>query len=131
MIAEVQGIRYVLYWRQTVNKDYLLSELQFITDKINELKDDVDKTAWNINSESIANNIGDALCKGRSGLSYFVNGIPMMEYRLNNYKESGDIEDLNSFMKIANDYMDAVVKVRESFNMLDELAVELKRKVIK
>ena len=55
----------------------------------------------------------------------------MMEYRLNNYKESGDIEDLNSFMKIANDYMDAVVKVRESFNMLDELAVELKRKVIK
>ena len=131
MIAEVQGIRYVLYWRQTMNKDYLLSELQFITDKINELKDDVDKTAWNINSESIANNIGDALCKGRSGLSYFVNGIPMMEYRLNNYKESGDIEDLNIFMKITNGYMDAVVKVRESFNMLDELAVALKRKVIK
>ena len=55
----------------------------------------------------------------------------MMEYRLNNYKESGDIEDLNSFMKIANGYMDAVVKVRESFNMLDELAVALKRNVIK
>lgn len=45
MIAEVQGIRYVLYWIQMMNKDYLLSELQFITDKINELKDDVDKTA--------------------------------------------------------------------------------------
>ena len=64
MIAEVQGIRYVLYWRQTMNKDYLLSELQFITDKINELKDDVDKTQWDINSESIANKIGDVLCKG-------------------------------------------------------------------
>lgn len=42
---------------------------------------------------------------------------------------SCDIEDLNSFMKIANGYMDAVVKVRESFNMLDELAVALKRSV--
>lgn len=112
-----------------MDKDYLLSELQFIADKINELKDDVDETSWDINSESIANKIGDALCKGRSGLSYFVNGIPMMEYRLNNYKESGDIEDLKSFMKIANGYMDAVVKVREAFNMLDDLAVTLKRKV--
>jgi hypothetical protein len=112
-----------------MDKNYLLSELQFIADKVNELKDDVNKTSWDINSESIANKIGDALCKGRSGLSYFVNGIPMMEYRLNNYKESGDIEDLNSFMKIANGYMDAVVKVRESFNMLDELAVALKRNV--
>ena len=110
-----------------MNKDYLLLELQCIADKINELKDDVNKTSWDINSESIANQIGDALCKGRSGLSYFVNGIPMMEYRLNNYRESGDIEDLNSFMKIANSYMDAVVKVRDSFNMLDKLAVALKR----
>lgn len=87
-----------------MNKDYLLSELQFITDKINELKDNVDKTAWNINSESIANNIGDALCKGRSGLSCITNG----------YIDA-----------------DAIVKVRESFNMLDELAVALKRKVSK
>lgn len=112
-----------------MNKDYLLSELQFIADKVNELKDDVNKTSWDINSESIADKIGDALCKGRSGLSYFVNGIPMMEYRLNNYRESGDIEDLDSFMKIANGYMDAVVKVREAFNMLDDLAVTLKREV--
>ena len=110
-----------------MNKDYLLSELQFIADKVNKLKNDVSKTSWDINSESIANKIGDALCKGRSGLSYFVNGIPMMEYRLNNYKESGDIEDLNSFMKIAIGYMAAVVKVRDAFNMLDELAVTLKR----
>ena len=110
-----------------MDKNYLLLELQYIADKVNELKDDVNKTSWDINSESIANKIGDALCKGRSGLSYFVNGIPMMEYRLNNYRESGDIEDLNSFMKIANGYMDAVVKVREAFNMLDELAVTLKR----
>ena len=94
---------------------------------IRKLKDDVSKTSWDINSESIADKIGDSLCKGRSGLSYFVNGIPMMEYRLNNYRESGDIEDLNSFMKIANGYMDAVVKVREAFNMLDDLAVTLKR----
>ena len=112
-----------------MDKDFLLSELQFIADKVNELKDDVNKTSWDINSESVANKIGDALCKGRSGLSYFVNGIPMMEYRLNNYKESGDIEDLNSFMKIAYGYMDAVVKVRESFNMLDKLTVSLKRNV--
>lgn len=112
-----------------MDKSYLLSELQFIADKVNELKDDVNKTSCDINSESIADKIGDAPCKGRSGLSYFVNGIPMMEYRLNNYKESGDIEDLDNFMKIANGYMDAVVKVRESFNMLDELAVALKRKV--
>lgn len=110
-----------------MDKNYLLSELQFIADKVNELKDDVNKTSWDINSESIFNKICNALCKGRSGLSYFVNGIPMMEYRLNNYRESGDIEDLNSFMKIANGYMDAVVKVREAFNMLDELAVTLKR----
>lgn len=109
-----------------MDKNYLLSELQFIADKVNELKENVNKTSWDINSESISNKIGDALCKGRSGLSYFMNCIPMMEYRLNNYKESGDIEDLNSFMKIANSYMDAVVKVRESFNMLDELAVALK-----
>lgn len=110
-----------------MDKNYLLSELQFIADKVNELKDDVNKTSWDINSENIANSIGDALNIGRSGLSYFVNGIPMMEYRLNNYKESGDIEDLDSFMKIAHGYMDAVVKVRDSFNMLDKLAVELKR----
>ena len=110
-----------------MDKDYLLLELQFITDKVNELKDDVNKTSWDINSESISDSIGDALCKGRSGLSYFVNGIPMMEYRLNNYRESGDLEDLNSFMKIANGYMDAVVKVREAFNMLDSLAAALKR----
>lgn len=110
-----------------MDKNYLLLELQYIADKVNALKDNVSKTSWDINSESIADKIGDALCKGRSGLSYFVNGIPMMEYRLNNYRESGDIEDLNSFMKIANGYMDAVVKVRESFNMLDDLAVALKR----
>lgn len=112
-----------------MDKNYLLSELQSITDMINGLKNNVGKTSWSINSESIADNIGDALCKGRSGLSYFVNCIPMMEYRLNNYKESGDVEDLNSFMKIANSYMDAVAKVRESFNMLDELAVTLKHNV--
>lgn len=110
-----------------MDKNYLLLELQYIADKVNELKDDVNKTSWDINSENIANKIGDALCKGRSGLSYFVNGIPMMEYRLNNYRESGDIEDLNSFMKIANSYIDAVVKVREAFSMLDDLAVTLKR----
>lgn len=110
-----------------MDKDYLLSELQFIQDKVNELKDDINKTSWDINSESISDSICDALGKGRSGLSYFVNGIPMMEYRLNNYRESGDIEDLDSFMKIAVGYMDAVVKVREAFNMLDSLAVALKR----
>lgn len=112
-----------------MDKEYLLFELQFIANKVNELKDNVNKTSWDINSESIVNKIGDALCIGRSGLSYFVNCIPMMEYRLNNYRESGDIEDLNSFMTIANSYMGAVVKVREAFNMLDELAVTLKRKV--
>lgn len=110
-----------------MDKDYLLSELQFIQDKVNELKDDINKTSWDINSESISDSICDALCKGRSGLSYFVNGIPMMEYRLNNYRESGDIEDLDSFMKVAVGYMDAVVKVREAFNMLDSLAAALKR----
>lgn len=87
-----------------MNKDYLLSELQFITDKVNELKDDVDKTSWDINSESIANKIGDALNTGRSGLSYIVNG----------YMDA-----------------DAVDKVREAFNMLDELAIALKRNVSK
>ena len=112
-----------------MNKDYLLSELQSVASKVNELKDSVNRASWDINSESIADSIGDALCKGRSGLSYFVNCIPMMEYRLNNYRKSGDIEDLNSFMKIANSYMDAVAKVRESFNMLDELAVTLKHNV--
>lgn len=85
-----------------MNKDYLLSELQFIADKINELKDDVNKTSWDINSESIADKIGDALRKGRSGLSCITNG----------YMDA-----------------DAVDKVRESFNMLDELAVSLKLKV--
>lgn len=110
-----------------MNKDYLLSELQFIADKVNELKDDVNKTSWDINSESIANSIGDALNTGRSGLSYFVNAIPMMESRLNSYRESGDIDDLDSFMKLAQSYMDAVVKVRQAFNMLDTLAVSLKR----
>lgn len=43
-----------------MNKDYLLFELQFIADKVNELKDDVNKTSWDINSESIADKIGDA-----------------------------------------------------------------------
>jgi len=85
-----------------MDKNYLLSELQFIADKVNELKDGVGKTSWDINFESIANKIGDALCKGRPGLSYFTNG----------YMDA-----------------DAVDKVRESFNMLDELAVTLKRKV--
>lgn len=84
-----------------MNKDYLLSELQFIADKVNELKDDVNKTSWDINSKSIADKIGDALRKGRSGLSCITNG----------------------YMDV-----DAVDKVRESFNMLDELAVTLKRR---
>lgn len=83
-----------------MDKEYSLFKLQFIANKVDELKDDVNKASWDINSENIANKIGDALCKGRSGLSYFVNGIPLMEYRLNNYRESSDIEDLNSFMKI-------------------------------
>lgn len=87
-----------------MDKEYSLFKLQFIANKVDELKDDVNKASWDINSENIANKIGDALCKGRSGLSYFVNGIPLMEYRLNNYRESSDIEDLNSFMKIANGY---------------------------
>ena len=87
-----------------MNKDYLLSELQFITDKVNELKDDVKKTSWDINSESIVNSISDALNTGRSGLSHIVNG----------YIDA-----------------DAVDKVREAFNMLDELVVALKRKVSK
>lgn len=87
-----------------MDKEYSLFKLQFIANKVDELKDDVNKASWDINSENIANKIGDALCKGRSGLSYFVNGIPLMEYRLNNYRESSDIEDLNSFMKIANCY---------------------------
>ena len=100
----MQGIRSVLYVRQMMNKDYLLSELQFITDKVNELKDDVNKTSWNINSESIVNSISDALNTGRSGLSYIVNG----------YIDA-----------------DAVDKVREAFNMLDELVVALKRKLSK
>ena len=94
----------VLYGRQTMTKDYLLSELQFITDKVNELKDDVNKTSWDINSESIVNSISAALNTGRSGLSYIVNG----------YIDA-----------------DAVDKVREAFNMLDELVVALKRKVSK
>lgn len=111
-----------------MNKEHLLSELQFIVDKSNELKDDVNRTSWYIDSESISNKIGASLCKGRSGLSYFVNCIPTMEYRLNSYKESGNIEELDIFMEIANRYMDAVVKVREAFNMLDELAVTLKRR---
>lgn len=87
-----------------MNKDYLLSELQFITDKVNELKDDVNKTSWDINSESIVNSISDALNTGRSGLSDIVNG----------YMDA-----------------DAVDKVREAFNMLDELVVALKRNVSK
>ena len=62
----MQGIRSVLYVRQTMNKDYLLSELQFITDKVNKLKDDVNKTSWDISSESIVNSISDALNTGRS-----------------------------------------------------------------
>lgn len=87
-----------------MNKDCLLSELQFIADKVNELKDDVDKTSWDINSESVVNSISDAINTGRSGLSYIVNG----------YIDA-----------------DAVDKVRESFNMLDELVVALKRQVSK
>lgn len=85
-----------------MDKNYLLSELQFIADKVNELKDDVNKTSWDINSERISNKIGDALCKGRSGLSYITNG----------YMDA-----------------DAVDKVREAFNMLDDLAVTLKHEV--
>lgn len=85
-----------------MNKDYLLSELQFIADKVNELKDDVNKTSWDINSESIADKIGDALCRGRSGLSYITNG----------YIDA-----------------DAVDKIRDAFNMLDDLAVTLKHEV--
>jgi len=110
-----------------MDKDYLLSELQFIIEKANELKDDVNKTSWDINSDSIVRGIGEALVVGRSGLSYFVNAIPMMEYRLNNYKETGDVEDLDGFMMLANSYMNAVAKVRDSFNMIDNVVIKLKR----
>lgn len=39
--------------------------------------------------EYVMNAIGEALLTGRSGLSYFVNAVPSMEYNLGKYHETG------------------------------------------
>lgn len=109
-----------------MDKDYVLSEIKLAVDHLTVLHKDLTNSDWKFNTEKVAKDIGNATDKGRSGLSILVNSIPSMEYRLNKYRESGDIEDLNHFMEMANKYYDAISKIRDSFNLLDQICIKLK-----
>lgn len=110
-----------------MNKEQILSDLRLVFDRVSSVHEEVNKSDWNINTRALESDICDVLVTGRSGLSYFLNALPSMEYKLANYKETGDIEDLDKLIEIAHGYMDAVVKVRDAFKMLDKIAVDLKR----
>lgn len=109
-----------------MDKDYVLSEIKLVMDHLTGLHKDLINSDWKFNTEKVANDIGNSINEGRSGLSILVNSIPSMEYRLNKYRESGDIEDLNHFMEMANKYYDAISKIRDSFIQLDQICIKLK-----
>lgn len=110
-----------------MNKEQILSDLRLAINRISSVHEDVSKSDWNINTRSLERDIADVLVTGRSGLSYFLNALPSMEYKLANYKETGNVEDLDKLIELAHGYMDAVVKVRDAFKMLDKIAVDLRR----
>lgn len=109
-----------------MDKDYVLSEIKLAIDHLTELHGDLSNSDWKFDAEKIATDIGYSVNEGRCGLSILINSIPSMEYRLNKYKESGDIEDLTHFMEMANKYFDAISKIRSCFNKLDNLCMKLK-----
>lgn len=78
--------------------------------------------------EYVMNAIGEALLTGRSGLSYFVNAVPSMEYNLGKYHETGELEYLDDFLKMAKRYLRAVENVRDSYHQLDDLFRFVKNK---
>ena len=78
--------------------------------------------------EYVMNAIGEALITGRSGLSYFVNAVPSMEYNLGKYHETGELEYLDAFLKMSKRYLKAVECVRDSYHQLDDLFRFIKNK---
>lgn len=108
-----------------MDKDYILAEIQCFIDVLTDMCSDLINSDWKFDAEKIANDIGCATNEGRGGLSILINSIPSMEYRLNKYKESGNIEDLTHFMEMANKYYDAITIIRNCFNKLDDIRINL------
>lgn len=109
-----------------MDKNYVLAEIQCAIDALTEMHSDLINSDWKFDTEKIANDIGYATNEGRGGLSILINSIPSMEYRLNKYKESGNIEDLTHFMEMANKYYDAIAIIRNCFNKLDDIRINLR-----
>lgn len=108
-----------------MDKNYILEEIQCFIDALTDMHSELANSDWKFDAEKIANDIGCATNEGRGGLSILINSIPSMEYRLNKYRESGDIEDLTHFMEMANKYFDAIAIIRNCFNKLDSIRIEL------
>ena len=108
-----------------MDKNYILAEIQCAINALSEMHSNLTKSNWKFDAEKVANDIGNATDEGRSGLSILINSIPSMEYRLNKYRESGDIEDLTHFMEMANKYFDAISIIRNCFNKLDDIRINL------
>ena len=109
-----------------MDKNYVLAEIQCAIDALTEMHSDLINSDWKFDTEKIANDIGYATNEGRGGLSILINSIPSMEYRLNKYKESGNIEDLTHFMEMANKYYDAIAIIRNCINKLDDIRINLR-----
>lgn len=109
-----------------MDKNYILEEIQCFIDALTDMHSELANSDWKSDANKVANDIGNAINEGRGGLSILINSIPSMEYRLNKYKESGDIEDLTHFMEMANKYYDAIAIIRNCFNKLDDIRIELK-----
>lgn len=108
-----------------MDKNYILEEIQCTIDTLTDLRSELTNSYWEFDTVKIADDIGCATNEGRSGLSILINSIPNMEYRLNKYRESGDIEDLTHFMEMANKYFDAIAIIRSCFNKLDDIRINL------
>lgn len=108
-----------------MDKNYILEEIQCFIDALTDLHSELTNSDWKFDANKIADDIGCATNEGRGGLSILINSIPSMEYRLNKYRESGDIEDLTHFMEMANKYFDAISIIRNCFNKLDDIRINL------
>lgn len=108
-----------------MDKNYILEEIQCIIDALTDTHSELENSDWEFDAAKVAKDIGNATNEGRSGLSILINSIPSMEYRLSKYKESGDIEDLTHFMEMANKYFDAIAIIRNCFNKLDDICINL------
>jgi hypothetical protein len=109
-----------------MDKNYILEEIQYFIDAFTNMHNELANSDLKFDANKIANDIGCATNEGRGGLSILINSIPNMEYRLNKYRESGDIEDLTHFMEMANKYYDAIAIIRTCFNKLDDIRISLK-----